>query len=359
LQRNSALNLKWLCFFLLYAFIICPQLLAKSVQVTGYGSIIDGNISDARKNALEDAKRVAVEQLLGSFVSSRTEIRNFTLASEQIYSTTKGQLDTYQIIEEGALDNNTFKVIIDAQVDVDVLVNDVSKILTARNWLKKPRIKIIDVSTPDTLARGIKGSFTNELGKHLRQAGFTVVSDQQKDTVSASYLITSNLSAAITEANYQGININSNQLMVSTSLSTATTGIIVSNSSEAEDAAGANSLKVLNKLAAKIAYRIAQRISLDVKSTWGKARSYPIRISILGADANLLTAIQQSLSADVIGLTQINFESKTSNKIDLLAEYSGWPEQLYDQLNQLTVYQNIPFTVESLQGAHIILGTKN
>ena len=327
--------------------------------MTGYGSIVDGNISDARKNALEDAKRVAVEQLLGSFVSSRTETRNFMLASEQIYSTTKGQLDTYQIIEEGAFDNNTFKVIIDAQVDVDVLVSDASKVLTARNWLKKPRIKIIHGSTSDGLTRGIQGSFTSELGKRLRQAGFTIVSDQQKDTASASYLVTSHLSAAITEANYQGININSNQLMVSTSLSTATTGIIVSNSSEAEDAAGTNSLKVLNTLAAKIAYRIAQRISLDVQNTWGKVRSYPIKISLLGADANLLAAIQQSLAADVIGLSQINLESKTSTQIDLLAEYSGWPEQLYDQLNQLSVYQKIPFTVESLQGAHIILGTKN
>ncbi|MFT4807436.1 MAG: hypothetical protein ACI9LX_000755 [Paraglaciecola sp.] len=338
---------------------MCPQLLAKSVQVTGYGSIIDGNISDARKNALEDAKRVAVEQLLGSFVSSRTETRNFMLASEQIYSTTKGQLDTYKIIEEGAFDDNTFKVIIDAQVDVDVLVSDASKVLTARNWLKKPRIKIIDGNTSDALARGIQGSFTSELSKRLRQAGFTIVSDEQKDTVSASYLVTNNLSAVISEANYQGMNISSNQLMVSTNLSTATTGIIVSNSSEAEDAAGANSLKVLNKLAVKIAYRIAQRISLDVQNTWGKARTYPVKISLLGTDANFLVAIQQSLGVDVIGLSQINLESKTSTQINLLAEYSGWPEQLYDQLNQLSVYQKIPFTVESLQGAHIILGTKN
>jgi hypothetical protein len=338
---------------------MCPFLLAKSVQVTGYGSIIDGNISDARKNALEDAKRVAVEQLLGSFVSSRTETRNFMLASEQIYSTTKGQLDTYKIIEEGAFDDNTFKVIIDAQVDVDILVSDASKVLTARNWLKKPRVKLIDGNTSDVLASGVQGSFKSELGKRLRQAGFTVVSDPQKDTVSASYLITSNLSAAITKANYQGLNINSNQLMVSTILATATTGIIVSNSSEAEDAAGTNSLKVLNKLAAKIASRIAQRISLDVQNTWGKARSYPVKISLLGADANLLAAIQHSLAADVPGLTQINLETKTSSQINLLAEYSGWPEQLYDQLNQLSIYQKIPFTVESLQGAHIILGTKN
>jgi hypothetical protein len=353
------LNLKWLNVFVLSSLIMCPFLLAKSVQVTGYGSIIEGNISDARKNALEDAKRVAVEQLLGSFVSSRTETRNFMLASEQIYSTTKGQLDTYQIIEEGAFDENTFKVIIDAQVDVDVLVNDASKVLTARNWLKKPRIKIINGSTSDALARGVQSSFTSELGKRLRQAGFTVVSDQQKDTVSASYLINSNLSATITEASYQGLNIKTNQLLVSTSFESATTGIIVSNSSETENAAGSNSLKVLKKLTSKIAYRIAQRISLDVQNTWGEARSYPIKISLLGADANILKTIQQSLTADVIGLTKINLESKTSSQVDLLAEYSGWPEQLYDQLNQLSVYPKIPFTVESLQGAHITLSKKN
>lgn len=353
------MNLKWLCVFVLGTFILCTSLLAKSVQVTGYGSIIEGNLSDARKNALEDAKRVAVEQLLGSFISSRTETRNFMLASEQIYSTTKGQLDTYQIIEEGALDSNNFKVIIDAQIDENILVNNASEVLSSRNWLKKPRIKIIDGSTSDTLARGVQGGFTSELGKRLRLAGFTVVSDQQKDTVSASYLITSNLSAATTESNYQGMKISSNQLMVSTSLATATTGIIVSSSSETEDAAGTNSFKVLNKLAAKIAYRIAQRISLDVQNTWGKARSYPIKISLASADATVIAAMQQSLAADVLGLTQINLETKTSTQINLLAEYSGWPEQLYDQLNQLSAYKNIPFTVESLQGAHIVLGAKN
>ena len=36
---------------------------AKSVEVTGYGFIENNNIADARKVAIEDAKRVAIEQL--------------------------------------------------------------------------------------------------------------------------------------------------------------------------------------------------------------------------------------------------------------------------------------------------------
>jgi hypothetical protein len=61
--------------------LICSvDALATSIEAKGLGAIVEGNVADARKNALEDAKRVAIEQMLGSYISARTETNNFMLA---------------------------------------------------------------------------------------------------------------------------------------------------------------------------------------------------------------------------------------------------------------------------------------
>ena len=59
--------------------------MAISVEVTGFGAIVDGNLADARKNAIEDAKRLAVEQMLGSYISARTETKNFMLPRKKYF----------------------------------------------------------------------------------------------------------------------------------------------------------------------------------------------------------------------------------------------------------------------------------
>jgi hypothetical protein len=343
-----------------FAILFCTsQLAAKSVTVNGYGAIIDGNISDARTNALEDAKRVAVEQLLGSFVSSRTETRNFMLASEQIYSTTRGRLDSYRIIEEGAVDDSTFKLSIEANVDQAELVSDAVAVLSERNWLKKPRVKIVSRTASGAHAKTIQRDFIAQLTNSLKREGFTVVSPEQQKSISASFTVNSDIAVEVSESEYQGMKIQSNQLLVSTTLTTTDTAVVVSSSSEAEDAAGMNQLKALKKIATKISKRVARRISIDTKNTWLSNKSFPVILTVVDPAIERVAAIQHFLQNELAGLSQITIESKSTNSLKLLGAYQGWPEQLFDQLSQLSKHQEIPFVVLGLQGPNITLGAKS
>lgn len=339
--------------------LCASHLTAKTVTVNGYGAIVNGNISDARTNALEDAKRVAVEQLLGSFVSSRTETRNFMLASEQIYSTTRGKLDSYRILKEGKVDDSTFKLSIEANVNETELIADAANILGSRNWLKKPRIKILSRTATGLHAKAVQRDFIAQLTNSLKREGFTLVSPEQQNSVSASFIVNSDIAVQTNESDYQGMKIQSNQLMVSSTLTTADTSIVLSTSSEAEDAAGVNTLKVLKKLSAKMSKRIAQRISLDTKNTWLTSQAFPVVLSIDSQASETLAEIQTFLQDDLAGLSQITVENKTSNSLTLLGAYQGWPEQLFDQLSQLSKHQEIPFVVLGLQGSNITLGAKS
>ncbi|MEM2941914.1 MAG: flagellar assembly protein T N-terminal domain-containing protein, partial [Candidatus Bathyarchaeia archaeon] len=54
----------------------------------------------AREKALEDALRRAVEQAVGTFISSDAMVENGVLLSEKIYKESKGFVKSYEVVEE-------------------------------------------------------------------------------------------------------------------------------------------------------------------------------------------------------------------------------------------------------------------
>ena len=60
-------------FFVALLSFVSPSAIAKLVEAKGISAVADNNIVEARKVALENAKRAAVEQVVGTFVRSRTD----------------------------------------------------------------------------------------------------------------------------------------------------------------------------------------------------------------------------------------------------------------------------------------------
>lgn len=346
-------------FVSIILYVITQNVSAASVEVKGLGAIVAENITDARKNALEDAKRVAIEQMLGSYISARTETNNFMLASEKIYSTVKGQLDGYDILEEGKLDANTYFVKINARLNDRQATASATQQLAKFNWYKQPTISLKMSESSGDYAQNTHANFSAALLKYLKNIGFNIIDGTAQTSLKPTFIVTSNLVTNISSNEYQGIELKSNQISVATQLLDAQTGQVLSTSSESKQAAGLNSLNLLNNMVEQLAQRVSQRINLDTKILWLNNNTHTVLLNLEVQSAQQAASIESVLSEAVVGIGNLQIQSRTSNKVVYLTEYQGWSEQLYTQLNTLSLDPNIPFTVSRFNGSEISLSIKH
>lgn len=335
----------------------CSIAWSKSVEVTGYGSIENNNIADARNIAIEDAKRVAIEQLFGTYISARTETNNFKIASEKIYSTAKGKLDSYVIIDESKYDDNTFKVNIAATIDQKAVRSHVDTQLTRYNWLKKPRIIFSASKVTGRNGSNIQNAFDTALKKELVQSGFTLLSSDVETPIYASFILTSNLESSITDDEYQGLKIKNSQLLANVELVRNQTAIVVSTSVESAQKAGAYNINAMKTLATKLAQRIARRISIDTNDAWSGSHQQPVIVGITG-NKTQSDNIMAYMSNWLVGIEDSSVELQDQQQTKMVIEYQGWPEQLFEQLTIMSKQNTVPFSIEKIHGDSIILAAK-
>ena len=87
---------------------------ALSVQVNGMGTLKD-DVAAARKMAISDGLRIAVEQARGVMVKGETEVKDFAEIRDEVLSKTKGFVRTYKILDEKQ-DGNIYKVTLEVEV---------------------------------------------------------------------------------------------------------------------------------------------------------------------------------------------------------------------------------------------------
>ena len=113
------------------------------VLVEGVAALpAQGGADIARDYALADALRKAVEQGVGTFVSSETRVENFQLISDNIYSQTKGYVSSYRVVTEG-LEGALYRVVIRAVVKLDDIENDLAAIGLLVLEQGRPRIMVM------------------------------------------------------------------------------------------------------------------------------------------------------------------------------------------------------------------------
>ncbi len=106
---------------------------AKTVTVEGVGP--------DRESALRDARRVAVEQVVGTFVDSRTLTKNFMIELDNVYTKSSGFVGKIDVLSEGAA-NGLYRV--RAAIDVDQNPNpEILQKVQAVMALNDPRIAVV------------------------------------------------------------------------------------------------------------------------------------------------------------------------------------------------------------------------
>ena len=101
-----------------------------------------GKTAMARDEAINSALRNAIEQGVGTYVSSETTVEQMTLVEDRIYSESRGYIKSYEILQEGVKED-IYQVRILAVVKMDQLVDDLESIGIIIRKKQNPRVMVV------------------------------------------------------------------------------------------------------------------------------------------------------------------------------------------------------------------------
>lgn len=113
------------------------------VTVVGMAAILAGDQAAARDKAIEDAMRKAVEQAIGTAITSNTVVQNSQLVEDNILAWSAGYVSTYKIIREGRGPAESYEVQMLATVDTGSLRNDGAALATMLEKMGNPRLMLL------------------------------------------------------------------------------------------------------------------------------------------------------------------------------------------------------------------------
>lgn len=160
-------------FFLLFCGQPIPAEVTKPVRATGLGLIVEQDRAAAFEQARDAALREAVEEAMGTLISSHTQVHNFVLIEDNIFSRTEGYVRSFEIVEQAAIDEYTYRVVIDAQVSLGELHQQLDALNLLIEAAGNPRIVCIGRERLVVNAQDQKvswGIVASELTRVLQQA---------------------------------------------------------------------------------------------------------------------------------------------------------------------------------------------
>ena len=140
-------------FYLLVVIFLFPNLsftqqwaqafAPNQVTVTGYGNILANDVAHARDDAINDAMRKAVEQVLGTYLSSQTLVENYMLVEDNILTWTRGYIKDYKILSERRAGQNTYEATLQATISTEELQTDAESLQNLITRMGNPRLLVM------------------------------------------------------------------------------------------------------------------------------------------------------------------------------------------------------------------------
>lgn len=138
-----------ICCILILCYLMVPMVvsaqpdtMSKVIDADGAGVVINNDLALARDNAINDSLRKAVEQAVGTVISSETVVENFEVINDSIYAKSQGYIQNYKILKENVSDS-LYRVTIRATVSMGSIKDDLRALgfLMARKGM--PRLMVL------------------------------------------------------------------------------------------------------------------------------------------------------------------------------------------------------------------------
>lgn len=171
-------------FLLLWAGIAGGQQ-AWVVTAEGMADIAYGDTTLARQRAIEDAKRRAVEQSLGTLIAAETLVQNYQVVHDQILTKAGGYVKGYRIVDEFAT-GGLYRVVIEAEVTeiIDEVVKDQVALDLLLAWMSRPVLML--VVEEDILGDRSSRVAETEMIRRFTEKGFDLVDRAQVERIRES-----------------------------------------------------------------------------------------------------------------------------------------------------------------------------
>ena len=143
---------------------------------TGYGNIIDDDVFGAKEEAIAEALRGAIEQVMEPMVKPEIISKNMRLVEDYIFSNTIGYIHRYEIISSGINIDSLYVVTLTALIAWKEIEEDLDVLGLLHNRLGKPSLMImINESSPDFDSYGGTGSVEQSLINKFINKEFEIV----------------------------------------------------------------------------------------------------------------------------------------------------------------------------------------
>ena len=160
---------------------------AVEVEVEGEAAIFSGNVASAKKQALTNAQRNAVEKGLGLILDSSTIMRNYQIIKDDVLTSTQGFVKSYKILSEGrGRGGQSYRVKIRADVSKNLLENRLSALRILHKKMGNKRVMVVyQPVNPNAMKRdhGATQAALRTLRDQLNRSGFRVFNPEATEKI--------------------------------------------------------------------------------------------------------------------------------------------------------------------------------
>lgn len=340
---------------------------AASEMITAEGvvTIAGENVAVGREKAIDDAIRRAVEQAVGTMISSETLTNNFQLVHDKILAQTSGYVKRYQIVKELRV-SQELRITIMADVEKENLQQSLEALGLLHALKEKPKVMVLieeKVGGPGylgTTAWEDVGQAESTVMEGLLQAGFNVVDPatvranisrdkalrllegDPKAAVAAALqhgaqvIITGRAFSKHAGGKLLGTNMKSIQATLQARVIRADDGRVIASRSEQGRTAHIDEIQGGALAIKEASERLSETLVNDILSSWKKevyGRAQEVTLVISGlASYRHLSAVKAFLENDLQGVKAVHQRSFTHGVAELLLDYGGKASFMADEL---------------------------
>jgi len=341
-----------------------------TVDVVGYAT---GKKSAAREDALKSSFRIAIEQVVGVWVKSKTVVSDAMLLQDKIFSKSAGFIKTYKITSE-TFEDNECRVNVRATVSAVRLEKSLHDVGLLSKKMGKPRIAVImteqnigndaptgslgDGSVNAGMADSVIHAVFEKKGYNLVDRDTLVAIAKREGVLSATDLMSSTDAAIHVAADggaevviigqavaksgasaLSGTNMRTSHATVSVRVVDADTGQLIASHSSNARSANVNPTAGGSEAIMKATQELAEKLHQKIVAKWSSKVTgvRTARLVIRGMDFGSITKFQDMLR-EQIGHVEDTVERGFKDGILTLdAEINGNARELAEELTKTSM----------------------
>ncbi len=363
LQRLPARVLGGVLSLILLWTSLVPSGFAEMITAEGVVAITGENMAIFREKAIDDALRRAVEQAVGTLISSDTMTNNFQVVHDKILAQTSGYVKNYQIIKEERV-GQEFRVTVMADVGRENLQRTLEALGLLHELKEKPKVMVIIEEQVGGLFGTTEwrnvGQAESTIMEWLLAAGFNVVdpatvrANIPRDKAlrllegdpkaaaaaglqyGAQVVITGRAFSKNAGGKLLGTNMQSIQATLQARVIRADDGRVISSRSEQGTKAHIDEMQGGALAIKEASEKLSDGLINDILNSWKKevyGRSQEITLVISGlVSYRHLSAVRRFLESDLQGVKAVHQRNFTQGTAELGLDYSGKTSVIADEL---------------------------